>query len=44
MLIKRLSRNNVTWGAPHIVDELALLGHTIAETTVAKYMVRHRKT
>lgn len=33
---------NVTWGAPRIEDELALLGHEVGETTVAKYMVRHR--
>jgi hypothetical protein len=44
MLIKRLSRENETWGAPHIVDELALLGHTVSETTVARYMARHRET
>jgi transposase InsO family protein len=44
MLIKRLSRENETWGAPRITDELALLGHEVAEATVAKYMVRHRRT
>ena len=42
MLIKRLSKENPLWGAPHIRNELALLGHDIAESTVAKYMVRHR--
>ena len=41
-LIRRLSTENVLWGAPRIVDELALLGHTVAESTVAKYMVKHR--
>ena len=41
-LIRRPSQENVLWGAPRIVDELALLGHTVAESTVAKYMVRHR--
>ncbi len=41
-LIRRLSTENVTWGAPRITDELALLGHAVAESTVAKYMVRHR--
>jgi len=41
-LIRRMSMENVTWGAPRIVDELALLGHEVGETTVAKYMVRHR--
>lgn len=41
-LIRRLSTENVHWGAPRIVDELALLSHTVAESTVAKYMVQHR--
>jgi transposase InsO family protein len=41
-LIKRLSRENALWGAPKIAAELALLGHEVGETTVAKYMVRHR--
>ncbi len=38
-----MSRENPTWGAPRIVSELALLGHEVAEATVAKYMVRTRK-
>jgi hypothetical protein len=42
ILINRLSEENPLWGEPHIRDELALLGHDIAESTVAKYMVRHR--
>jgi len=42
-LIRRMSRDNATWGAPRIQSELALLGHEIAESTVAKYMVRHPK-
>ncbi len=42
-LIRRMSRENVTWGAPRICSELALLGHEVAESTVAKYMVRHKK-
>jgi transposase InsO family protein len=41
-LIRRISTENVLWGAPRIVDELALLGHTVSESTVAKYMVRYR--
>ena len=41
-LIRRMSQQNVTWGAPRIVDELALLGHGVAGSTVAKYMVKHR--
>ncbi len=43
-LIKRLSRENPLWGAPHIEKELALLGHEVAESTVAKYMVRTPRT
>ncbi len=30
---------NVTWGAPKIASELALLGFEVADSTVAKYMV-----
>jgi transposase InsO family protein len=43
-LIRRMSRENPLWGAPRIQAELALLGHDVAESTVAKYMVRHRPT
>ncbi|MCB9833834.1 MAG: DDE-type integrase/transposase/recombinase [Planctomycetes bacterium] len=39
-LIRKLSQENATWGAPHIANELALLGHDVGETTVAKYMVK----
>ena len=42
-LIRRMSRENPTWGAPRIVSELALLGHDVAKATVAKYMIRSRK-
>ncbi len=42
-LIRRMSRENPTWGAPRILSELLLLGHDVAEATVAKYMVRPRK-
>jgi transposase InsO family protein len=38
-----MSRENPTWGAPKILSELFLLGHDVAEATVAKYMVRTRK-
>jgi putative transposase len=43
-LIRRMSRENPLWGAPHIHGELLKLGISIGETSVAKYMVRHRKT
>ena len=42
-LMRRMSRENATWGAPRIHSELQLLGYTVAESTVAKYMFRHRK-
>ena len=43
-LIRRMSIENVTWGAPRIKDELSLLGHEVAVSTVAKYMVRRRES
>jgi len=36
-------RFNPLWGAPHIHGELLKLGINIGETSVSKYMVRHRK-
>ena len=38
-----MCRENPSWGAPRIHSELQLLGYDVCETTVAKYMVRHRK-
>ena len=38
-LIRRISRENQTWGAPGIVSELRLLGYDVAESTAAKYTV-----
>ena len=35
-----MSTENALWGAPHIRAERALLGHAVAESTVAKYMVK----
>lgn len=43
LLIRRLSKENALWGAPRIQAELRFLGHDIAESTVAKYMVRRDK-
>ena len=37
-----MCRENPSWGAPRIHSELQLLGYDVSETTVAKYMVRHR--
>ncbi len=42
-LIRRMSRDNVVWGAPRIHGERRMLGIDVSESTVAKYMVRHRK-
>ncbi len=40
-LIRRMSRENPLWGAPRIVDELALLGVHAAKSTVEQYMIRN---
>src|SRR6516225_7562778 len=39
-LIRRMARENPTWGRRRIQAELALLGHEVAELTIAKYMHR----
>jgi hypothetical protein len=38
-----MSRENPLWGAPHLHGDLLKLGIEISETSVAKYMVRHRE-
>jgi transposase InsO family protein len=43
ILIRRMCRENPTWGAPRIHSELELLGYDVSETTVDKYMIRNRK-
>ncbi len=42
-LIREMCLANPTWGAARIHGELLKLGMEVSETTVAKYMVRHRK-
>jgi transposase InsO family protein len=42
-LIRRMSEENPLWGAPRIHGELLKLGFEIAESTVSKYMIRHRR-
>ena len=42
-LIRQKSRENPTWGAPRIHGELLKLGLDIGETSVSKYLVRHRR-
>lgn len=39
-LIRRISKENPLWGAPRIHGEILLLGNSISQTTVAKYMVK----
>jgi putative transposase len=39
-LIRRMARENPTWGRRRIRAKLALLGYEVAELTVAKYMHR----
>jgi transposase InsO family protein len=41
-LIRQMSRENLLWGAPRIHGELLKLGFSVAQSSVAKYMVRHR--
>jgi hypothetical protein len=41
-LIKRMSSENPSWGAPRITSELLLLGYEVRDTTVAKYMPRRK--
>ena len=41
-LIHRMGKENPLWGAPRIHGELLKLGFEIAESTVSKYMIRHR--
>jgi transposase InsO family protein len=42
-LIRRMAQANVTWGAPRIRNELAMVGIDMAVSTVAKYMPRRRR-
>ena len=39
-LIRQMSIENVLWGAPRIRGELLKLGFAVAQSTVARYMVR----
>ena len=41
-LIRQMCRANPLWGAPRIHGELLKLGIEVSETTVSKYMVKHR--
>ncbi len=41
-LIKKMAKENPTWGAPRIHGELLKLNIEIDETTVSKYLARYR--
>jgi putative transposase len=42
-LIRQMNRANPGWGAPKVHGELLKLGFDLSESTVTKYMVRHRR-
>ena len=42
-LIRRMSIENPLWGAPRIHGELLKLGFEVAQSSVARYMVRRRR-
>jgi putative transposase len=42
-LVRKMCRENPSWGAPRIHGELLKLGIDIGESSVGKYMVRSRK-
>ena len=41
-LIRQMSTENQLWGAPRIHGELLKLGFSVAQSTVARYMVKRR--
>ena len=43
-LIRRMARENPTWGRRRIQAELALLGYTVSALTVAKYCAGRRRS
>ena len=43
VLIRRMSVENPLWGAPRIHGELLKLGFEVAQSSVAKYMVKERR-
>jgi putative transposase len=42
-LIRTMNQDNPTWGAPRIHGKLLKLAIHVSESSVAKYMIRHRK-
>jgi hypothetical protein len=43
VLIRRMSMDNPFWGAPRIHGELLKLGFEVAQSSVAKYMVKRQR-
>ncbi|WP_425409920.1 integrase core domain-containing protein [Hyphococcus sp.] len=41
-MIREMSLANPLWGAPRIHGELKMLGIGVAQSTIAKYMIKHR--
>src|ERR1019366_5477757 len=41
-LIRRMNKENPLWGAPRIHSELLMLGIEVAESTVARHMIRRQ--
>jgi hypothetical protein len=42
-LIRRMSVENLLWGAPRIYGELLKLGFAVAQSTIAKYLHGRRR-
>src|SRR5437762_1336757 len=43
-LIRRMRKENPTWGAPRIHGELLLLGFDVSEPTVSRYLQQLKRT
>jgi len=43
-LIRRMSAANPLWGAPRFVGELGKIGIDVAKSTLARYMLRPRRS
>ena len=43
-LIRQMSIENPLWGAPRIHGELLKLGFDVAQSSVAKYMIKRRRS
>ena len=41
-LIRRMSKENPLWGTPGVRRELLVLGIEVAQSTVARYMIRRQ--